>query len=224
MLNIMEALKNRLIALLLKKSFKYSDNPPFTLVSGRTSFYYFNCKPTMCNPEGKELIGRMIFELVRGQGIEVCGGLALGSVPISGAVSLISQLEGEPIAEFIVRKEVKDHGDIAKVEGDMKSGQKVVVLDDVITTGGSTITAIAAAINAGMIVTKVVVIVDRQEGGREKILEEYPGISLEALVLRDEVMSLYKNSKKDVTTSQLSEGEKFDRLKVERFLDGMFPR
>ena len=189
----MEEWKKGLISLLLKKSFKYSDNPPFTLVSGRKSNYYFNCKPTMCNPEGKELMGRMIFELIKGRGIEAVGGLALGSVPISGAVSLISQLEGEPMAEFIVRKEVKDHGVPAKVEGDVKPGQKVAVFDDVITTGGSTITAIEAAKKFGLVVAKVVVIVDRQEGGREMILKAYPGINLEALVLRDEVMSLYKS-------------------------------
>src|SRR4030042_5627491 len=172
----MEAWKKRLIALLLEKSFKYSDDPPFTLVSGRKSYYYFNCKPTMCNSEGKELIGRMIFELIKEQGIEVVGGLALGSVPISGAVSLISQLKGEPMDEFIVRKEVKNHGVPAKLEGDVKPGQKVAVFDDVITTGGSTITAIEAAKEFGLVVVKVVVIVDRQEGGREKILESYPGI------------------------------------------------
>ncbi len=171
----MKAWKKRLIALLLEKSFKYSDDLLFTL----------------CNSEGKELIGGMIFELIKEQGIEAVGGLALGSVPISGAVSLISQLKGEPMDEFIVRKEVKNHGVPAKIEGDVKPGQKVVVVDDVIITGGSTITAIEAARNFGLVVAKVVVIVDRQEGGREKILELCPGIDLEALVLRDEVMRLY---------------------------------
>ncbi len=145
----------------------------------------------MCNPEGKELIGSMIFDLIKDQRIEAIGGLALGSVPISGAVSLISQFKGEPINEFIVRQEKKDHGVPAKIEGDVKPGQKVVVVDDVIITGGSTITAIEAARNFGLVVAKVVVIVDRQEGGREKILELCPGIDLEALVLRDEVMKFY---------------------------------
>jgi orotate phosphoribosyltransferase len=184
--------KRALIELLLLKSYKYRDDPPFTLVSGRLSNYYFNCKPTMCNPLGKELIGRMIFELIRGQGIEACGGLALGSVPMSGAVSLISQLEKEPIAEFIVRKEKKDHGDIAKIEGDVVPGQRAVVFDDVITTGGSTIAAIEAALNFGLIVVQVVVIIDRQEGGREVILDRYPGIGVEALATRDEVATFHK--------------------------------
>lgn len=149
----------------------------------------------MCNPEGKELVGGMIFDLIKDQRIEAVGGLALGSVPISGAVSLISQLKGEPMGEFIVRKEVKDHGVPAKLEGDVEPGQKVVVVDDVITTGGSTITAIEAAREFGLVVANVVVIVDRQEGGREKILELCPGITLKALVLRDEVMRFYSEKK-----------------------------
>lgn len=190
-----EEWKKRLITLLLNKSFKYSDNPPFTLASGRQSNFYFNCKPTMCNPEGKELIGKMIFDRIKGQGIEAVGGLALGSVPMSGAVSLISQLEGEPMSEFFVRKEAKDHGIIAKVEGDIKPGQKVAVFDDVITTGGSTITAIEAVKKLGLVILKVVVLLDRQEGGRENILKICPGIDIEALVLRDEVMSLYNRPK-----------------------------
>ena len=131
--------KNRLISLLQKKSFKIRFDPSFTLVSGRQSYYYFNCKPTYLDPEGKELIGRMMFEILRGKSIEAIGGMELGSVPISGAVSLISQLEGEPIAEFIVRKTEKDHGDVAKIEGTIKLGMKVAVVDDVITTGGSNI-------------------------------------------------------------------------------------
>ena len=91
------------------------------------------------------------------------GGLELGSVPISSAVSLISQLEGQPIKEFIVRKEKKDHGIPAKVEGEFVAGEKVVVVDDVITTGGSTIKAIEAVQKLGLEVSKVVVLVDREE-------------------------------------------------------------
>jgi len=205
-----EEYKKRLIDLLREKSFRYSDNPPFTLISGRQSFYYFNCKPTTLNPEGKELVGKMVFQLVRGQGFEAIGGLELGATPISGATSLISQLEGEPIGEFIIRKEKKDHGDISKIEGDFKPGQKAVVVDEVITTGGSTITAIEAAIAAGLIVTMVVVIVDRQEGGRENILKQFPGIEVQAMVLRDEVLTDEQRQKslKPTTASQMPAAQK----------------
>jgi len=184
-----EMLKLALINLLRLKSYKYSDDPLFTLASGRKSPYYFNCKSTYLHPEGMELIGRMIFEVIKGRGIEATGGLELGAIPMSCAVSLISQIEGEPVASFIVRKDKKDHGYISAIEGDVKPGQKVAIVDDVITTGGSTIKAIEAAQAKGLNVVMVIVIVDRQEGGREKIQEVLPGVEIVALTLRDEVMT-----------------------------------
>jgi len=102
-------MKDRLMEIILEKSFQYSEEPIFKLVSGGVSNFYFNCKPTMLDPEGKELIGRLIFSTIRDLEVAGIGGLELGSVPISSAVSLISQLEGQPIKEFIVRKEKKDH-------------------------------------------------------------------------------------------------------------------
>ena len=186
--NTMKAL---LMEIILEKSFQYSEKPIFKLVSGGVSNFYFNCKPTMLDPEGKELIGRLIFSTIRDLEVAGIGGLELGSVPISSAVSLISQLEGQPIKEFIVRKEKKDHGIPAKVEGEFVAGEKVVVVDDVITTGGSTIKAIEAVQKLGLEVSKVVVLVDREEmNGRqniEKLCQE-----VEPLIKRSEVMERYK--------------------------------
>ena len=190
----MEAMKNRLMEIILEKSFQYAEEPIFMLVSGGVSNFYFNCKPTMLDPEGKELIGRLIFALIRDLDVSAIGGLELGSIPISSAVSLISQLEGKPIKEFIVRKEKKDHGIPAKVEGEFVPEEKVVVVDDVITTGGSTIKAIEAVQNLGLKVAKVIVLVDREEkSGRQNIQELCPVV--EALVKRSEVMELYKKRK-----------------------------
>jgi orotate phosphoribosyltransferase len=184
-------MKDRLMEIILAKSFQYSEEPIFKLVSGGVSKFYFNCKPTMLDPEGKELIGRLIFSTIRDLQVAGIGGLELGSVPISSAVSLISQLEGQPIKEFIVRKEKKDHGIPAKVEGECVAGEKVVVVDDVITTGGSTIKAIEAVQKLGLEVSKVVVLVDREEmDGRQNIEKLCPQV--EALINRSEVMERYK--------------------------------
>jgi orotate phosphoribosyltransferase len=145
----------------------------------------------MLDPEGKELIGRLIFSTIRDLEVAGIGGLELGSVPISSAVSLISQLEGQPIREVIVRKEKKDHGIPAKVEGELIAGEKVVVVDDVITTGASTIKAIEAVQKLGLEVSKVVVLVDREEmNGRQNIENLCPEV--EPLIKRSEVMERYK--------------------------------
>jgi len=187
-------MKKRLVEIILEKSFQYAEEPIFKLVSGGVSNFYFNCKPTMLDPEGKELIGRLIFARIRDLDISGIGGLELGSVPISSAVSLISQLEGKPLKEFIVRKEIKEHGIPAKTEGEFAPGEKVVVVDDVITTGGSTVKAIEAVEKLGLIVIKVVVLVDREEmNGRQNIQKLCPKV--EALVMRSEVMDLFKKRK-----------------------------
>ena len=191
--NIKE-MKNRLLELVLEKSFQYAEEPIFKLVSGGVSNFYFNCKPAMLDPEGKELIGRLVFAQIKDLEISGIGGLELGSVPISSAVSLISQLEGKPLKEFIVRKEKKDHGIPAKMEGEFTPGEKVVVVDDVITTGGSTIKAIETVEKLGLKVARVVVLVDREEmNGRQNIQKVCP--ELEVLITRSEVMALYKKRK-----------------------------
>ena len=191
MVGNIKGMKDRLLELVLEKSFQYAEEPRFKLVSGGVSNFYFNCKPAMLDPEGKELIGRLVFAKIKDLQISGIGGLELGSVPISGAVSLISQLEGKPLKEFIVRKEEKDHGIPAKMEGEFAPGEKVVVVDDVITTGGSTIKAIEAVEKLGLIVIKVVVLVDREEmNGKQNIQKLCPEV--EALITRSEVMELYK--------------------------------
>ena len=194
MMGNIKEMKDRLIEIVLEKSFQYAEKPIFKLVSGGVSNFYFNCKPTMLDPEGKELIGRLIFAQIKDLEVSGIGGLELGSVPISSAVSLISQVEGKPIKEFIVRKEKKDHGVPAKVEGEFSQGERVVVVDDVITTGGSTIKAIEAVEDLGLEVAKVVVLVDREEmNGRQNIQKFCPEV--EALITRSEVMELYNKRK-----------------------------
>ena len=184
--------RERLIEIILERSFKYSDNPPFTLVSGLKSNYYFNCKPTTLDPEGMNLIGSLVFEMLADSGVTAAGGLTLGADPIANALSVISFQKGRPIKSFIVRKEVKDHGMMYGIEGNIRPGEKVVILDDVITTGGSTIAAIERVETAGLHIERVIALIDREEGGRENIAARVGRV--EAVLTRTEIMSRYRKA------------------------------
>lgn len=181
--------KRRLIEIILEKSFQYREDPPFILASGKRSNYYFNCKPTTLDPEGMNLIGEILFSMLADTPITAAGGLTLGADPIAHALAVISFQRGRPINAFIVRKEVKDHGTMSAIEGNVNPGDRVVVLDDVITTGISTITAIARAKESGLIVDRVIALIDREEGGKENILPHCPRV--EAILTRSEIMAVY---------------------------------
>ncbi|OPY85464.1 MAG: Orotate phosphoribosyltransferase [Smithella sp. PtaU1.Bin162] len=181
-------MKERLGEIILDRSFKYSDNPPFTLASGRQSNYYFNCKPTTLDPEGMNLIGAIIFDMVKDSNITAAGGLTLGADPIANSLAVISYQKGKPIKAFIVRKDVKDHGTKSAIEGNVKAGERVLIIDDVITTGGSTITAIEQANKAGLIVEGVITLIDREEGGRENI-QKYMA-NIQSILTRTEIMAI----------------------------------
>ncbi|MHB8829144.1 MAG: orotate phosphoribosyltransferase [Syntrophales bacterium] len=186
-----QKMKERLIEIVLEKTFKYSENPPFTLVSGRKSNYYFNCKPTTLDPEGMNLIGEILFSMLARADVTAAGGLTLGADPIANALAVISFQKRRPIKSFIVRKDVKDHGVKNAIEGSVSRGDRVVVLDDVITTGGSTIAAISKAREAGLVVERVIVLIDREEeDGRQNI--EAQGVTVEAVLTRTEIMSRYR--------------------------------
>jgi orotate phosphoribosyltransferase len=183
-----DKMKERLAEIILERSFQYSDNPPFTLVSGRKSNYYFNCKPTTLDPESMNLIGTIIFDMLKDSDITAAGGLTLGADPIANALSVISYQKGKPIKSFIVRKDVKDHGTKSAIEGNVRAGEKVAIIDDVITTGISTITAIEQARKEGLSVQRVITLIDREEGGRENILQHIDNI--ESVLTRTEIMNL----------------------------------
>jgi len=183
-----DQMKERLGEIILERSFKYSDNPPFTLASGRQSNYYFNCKPTTLDPEGMNLIGTIIFDMLKDTDITAAGGLTLGADPIANALAVISYQKGKPIKSFIVRKDAKDHGTKSAVEGSVRPGEIVAIIDDVITTGGSTITAIEQARKAGLSVVMVITLVDREEGGRENIMKHMDNIA--SILTRTEIMNL----------------------------------
>ncbi len=185
-----DKMKARLIEIIIDKSFQYRDNPPFTLASGKTSNFYFNCKPTTLDPEGMNLIGGILFQMLAAADVTAAGGLTLGADALANALAVISYQQGKPIKAFIVRKDVKDHGTKSALEGGVQSGERVVILDDVITTGGSTITAIERAKEAGLVIDRVIALIDREEGGRENILLRIPRV--DAVVTRSEIMAVYK--------------------------------
>lgn len=184
----------RLKILILEHSFQYSETPVFKLVHGGMSNFYFNCKRVTLEPEGQFLIGNLIFERIKGLGVKAVGGLTLGADPIAMAVSYTSWLKGNPISAFVVRKEPKGHGAMTQIEGNIKPGDRVVVVDDVITTGGSTIKAIEICKASGIEVCKVVILVDREEmNGRGNIEKLVPDV--ETLVTRSDIMALYEKRK-----------------------------
>jgi orotate phosphoribosyltransferase len=185
-------MKKRLADIVIEKSFQYREDPPFTLASGRTSNYYFNCKPTTLDPEGMNLVGEIIFSMLADVDVTAAGGLTLGADPIANALAVISYQRGKPIKSFIVRKDVKGHGTRSALEGNVRPGEKVVIIDDVITTGGSTITAIERAREAGLVIDRVIALVDREEGGRENILEHADRV--DAVLTRTEIMSRYRKA------------------------------
>jgi orotate phosphoribosyltransferase len=184
-------LKKRLLELILEKAFKYSEEPVFRLVSGRMSNYYFNCKAVTFHPEGMNLIGNLIFERIKDLDIKGIGGLTLGADPIACAVAYTSHLRGKPVEAFVVRKEPKSHGTMQWIEGNVQKNDRVVIVDDVVTTGKSTINAITRAKDAGLEIVKVIVLIDRQEGGKEAI--EALGYGVESVITRDEVMEIYSS-------------------------------
>lgn len=178
----------RLGEIIIERSFKYNEEQPFTLASGKKSNYYFNCKPTTLDPEGMNLIGTIVFDILKDTNVTAAGGLTLGADPIANAVSIISYQKGKPIKSFIVRKDVKDHGTKSAIEGNVRQGENVAIIDDVITTGASTITAIEKARKEGLNVELVITLIDREEGGKENILQHVDHIK--TILTRTEIMKL----------------------------------
>ncbi len=146
----------------------------FTLASGRQSSVYIDARLTTMSPDGLATIGPLALQHLADAGLtpDAVGGLTLGADPVSYAIAYASALAGAPIRAFTVRKEAKAHGTGRLIEGPFRSGDKVVVIEDVITTGGSALRAIDAVRQAGATVVGVLTVVDREEGGREAIMAE----------------------------------------------------
>lgn len=178
--------RDRLVELLRSRSF---ERKRVVLASGRESDFFIDCKQTILTAEGHALVGELMFDALAG--LPACGavaGVELGGCPLASAVSLVSFVRGRPVDAFYVRKEVKDHGSRRLVEGDrsLVPGMPVVILEDVITTGGSTLKAVEKLRGAGASVVGVVALVDRLEGGAEAI--RAAGIPLVCICSRTDFM------------------------------------
>ena len=174
-------MKEQLLELLKKDAYKKGE---YKLSSGKASEHYVNCKPVILSGRGLTLASLLLLKEVN---TNVVGGLTLGADPLVSGVSLVSALDGRLVNALIVRKEAKGHGTQAWIEGPLPpEGTRVTVLEDVITTGGSSIKAVEKLRDAGYVVDRVVAIVDRQEDGEADIAMKEAGLELRSLFsLRD---------------------------------------
>ena len=175
-----------LIALLAERSAKRGQ---FMLASGKQSTFYIDARLTTMSPEGLSIVGPFALSVLRETGwrVDAVGGLTLGADPISYAISYASAQSDHPLRAFTVRKEAKAHGTGKLLEGPFRRGDRVAVIEDVITTGGSALRAIDAVRAADGVVAGVLALVDREEGGRQTI--EEAGVPVVALVTASQIMS-----------------------------------
>jgi orotate phosphoribosyltransferase len=173
--------RTELHGLLAERAFTFGD---FVLSSGRRSDFYFNGKQVTLEGRGLYLVAMLVLERCRALQIDAIGGLTLGADPIAAGVAVLSGRD-RPLRAFIVRKQAKEHGTASLIEGPpLRAGDRVMVVDDVITTGGSLLTAVDALAGQRVEIVEALAVVDREEGGREAI--EARGLRVHALFRRSE--------------------------------------
>jgi orotate phosphoribosyltransferase len=184
--------RTELARLLYSKSYREGN---FTLTSGKKSDYYFDCKQTALHPQGGYLIGKLFLEIIHEQKMNVqgVGGMTLGADPLVSAVTVLSHLEKTPLPGFIIRKEAKGHGTNTYLEGmaNFEPGFKVCLLEDVVTTGGTLLTACQRVKDAGLEIEGILCVLDREEGGRENISRA--GYDLISIFTRKELVHAATN-------------------------------
>jgi orotate phosphoribosyltransferase len=177
--------KERLKKLLAKHGLSFGD---FVLSSGKKSHYYLDVRKVSTLPEGAFLLAKILLSMLAEDEVQALGGPTIGADPIAGAVAAVSFLEGRQMPTFLVRKEVKAHGATRAIEGNLQKGWKVAILDDVVTTAGSILSAARAVEEAGCVVVRTLAVVDREEGGAEEIRRA--GYRFDAIVKASEILSL----------------------------------
>ena len=178
-----EECKSRLLELLKERAVTLGK---FRLSSGKESNYYLDERVVTLLPEGAYLTAKIILDMLKDLEVDAVGGMTVAADPITGAVAAVSYADGSPISGFIVRKERKEHGMGKQVEGPIAKGLKVAVVDGTMTTGRSLLKAIEAVENEGCKVVKVIVLVDRLEGGRENVQSK--GYDFAAIFTRDDLL------------------------------------
>ncbi|MBE9531770.1 MAG: orotate phosphoribosyltransferase [Proteobacteria bacterium] len=186
-------MREKLLKMIYEKSFRFDPDFGFQLASGTKSDVYIDVKKTVLSSDGMELVGRIVYEAIKELDIEGAGGLTLGADPIAYATALVSNMNGKALEAFVIRKETKKHGTMRWLEGNLTEGARVVIIDDVITTGGSTIKAIDRAKEAGLEVVLVLALVDREEGGRENIAEVCDA-PFKAIFTKSDLLELQKKA------------------------------
>ncbi|MDH5307739.1 MAG: orotate phosphoribosyltransferase [Myxococcales bacterium] len=179
-----EAMRRELLELILAVSFR---RERVTLASGAQSDFYLDLRQTLMRPRGIALAGELVLECLRaGAAVDAVGGMAVGAVPLIAAVLAAADRDpGPPLVGFFVRKQRKEHGLARQIEGAFAAGQNVALLEDTVTTGGSTLQALDVVEAAGASVSRVICLVDREEGARQAFAAR--GISLEALYARKDL-------------------------------------
>ena len=174
-------------AFIATRSFKWDRDKGFTLASGATSPFYVDCRVLMAHPGPRALVAQLAFDAMKDLSVDCIGGLELGAISISTAISDHAHRSKKDWRTFVVRKQAKDHGTGKLIEGAAAAGDRALVVDDVLTSGGSVIKAVQAARDAGLKVTHALVIVDRQEQDGRKKVEEL-GITLISLLTVKDLM------------------------------------
>ncbi len=169
--------KQALIELVRQKGLKFGD---FTLASGKKAKFYLDCRRVTLDSYGANLVGDGILDLIGDPLPDAVGGMAIGADPIGAAIITLAHLRGKHLSGFIVRKEAKEHGTGRAVEGPVEPGMSAIIVEDVVTTGGSSLKAIEHVEAFGMKVLGVIAIIDRLEGGRAAF--ESAGYSLSTLL------------------------------------------
>jgi orotate phosphoribosyltransferase len=183
-----------LVRLLIETgAFLHSDKPTFKLASGGMSDFYINLKGALSHAPLRHLVGTWIYRLVAGEDLQGVGGLVFGACPIANAVSDAAyHIDKRQILSFIVRKSEKGHGLGKMVEGASQPGDRVLIVDDVVTSGGSTIEAIQKSREAGLEVVAAIAVVDRQERQGRRNIETKGGVPFSALCTRDDLIAAFK--------------------------------
>ena len=169
--------EKRLIELVHEKALKFGD---FTLASGKKASYYLDCRKLTLDGEGANIIAEGILDRIGDDLPDAIGGMAIGADPITAAVITVAHQQGKSIRGFIVRKKAKEHGTGQLVEGPVESGQKVVIVEDVTTTGGSSVDAVGHCRDFGLQVERVISIVDRKQGADKAFADI--GVRFESLL------------------------------------------
>lgn len=189
--------KLRLHEILRRTSLQVRDEPVFRLASGKMSRYYVDCKQALSDPEARAVIGELMYERLAGISLDAVGGMELGAYPIATSASdAIFRATGAKVRAFVVRKESKEHGIRGLIAGNVRPGDRALIVDDVVTAGSSTIKAIKAARQAGLIVDRVIVLIDREEEDGSRNIEAQ-GVRFEALTTLPELLEPTKAPSQD---------------------------